>query len=176
MRARRIENEWLLLEELRQANSGRLRLGRNHDHFALEVDGLPALLGPSSGFAAVSNMVKSSHSLRAVFPRYYPSMPVEIYLDASVFHPNVQPDTGYVCLWTKHRVQTTLEQTLAQLQRVLSWNLFNAETEHVMQPDALTWYAQDAARAQLPLEFTPFVPVHSEAWIPNPTPLRRRLS
>lgn len=175
MRERRIDNEWALLEQLRQANPDRLQLARNHDHFALEVHGLPALTVPSTGTVALDNIF-GSHSLRVVFPRYYPSMPAEIYLDTPVFHPNVNPDTGFVCLWTKHRVSTTLEQTLAQLQRVLSWRLLNTQTEHVMQPGALLWYAQNRASVQLPLDFIPFVPVHTEAWVPPTAPMRRRLS
>jgi ubiquitin-protein ligase len=175
MRARRIENERLLLETLQQANSGRLRLTRNHDGFALQVDGVPALLAPPSDTATTSEVV-GSHSLRVVFPRYYPSMPAEVYLDAPVFHPNVHPDTGFVCLWTRHRVNITLEQTLAQLQRVLAWSLLNTNPEHVMQPEALLWYAQPAVRAYLPLHFIPFVPVHSEAWVPPAASMRRRLS
>jgi hypothetical protein len=121
-------------------------------------------------------VVKLTHRLRIVFPRYYPSMPVEVYLDEPVFHPNVHPDTGFVCLWVKHRIQTTLEQTLAQLQRVLCWGLLNAADEHVMQPDAMLWYAQPGVREHLPFESAPFLPVHTEAWVSECTPVRRRLS
>lgn len=173
MRERRIDNEWALLEQLQQANPDRLQLTRNRDHFALEVHGLPALPLPSTGSVAFNNTI-DNHSLRAVFPRYYPSMPAEIYLDTPVFHPNVHPDTGFVCLWTRHRVATTLEQTLAQLQRVLAWKLLNPQDEHVMQPDALLWHKQNSAH--LPLDFIPFVPVHSEAWVPPTASMRRRLS
>lgn len=172
MRERRIDNEWTLLEQLQQANPDRLQLTRNRDHFALEVHGLPALPLP---YTALADPI-DRHALRAVFPRYYPSMPVEIYLDVPVFHPNVHPHTGFVCLWTKHRVATTLEQTLAQLQRVLSWSLLNPQTEHVMQPDALLWHTQNEAGTKLPLSFIPFIPVHAEAWAPQTAPMRRRLS
>ena len=176
MRVRRIENEWLLLELLQHANFGRLRLKRHPDFFALEADGLPALLEAAADPANPGTVVKHTHSLRIVFPRYYPSMPVEVYLDTPVFHPNVHPDTGFVCLWTKHRIQTTLEQTLAQLQRVLCWGLLNTDAEHVMQPAALLWYAQPGVREHLPLESVPFVPVHAEAWTATTAPMRRRLS
>ncbi|NYF78660.1 ubiquitin-conjugating enzyme E2 variant [Granulicella arctica] len=176
MRARRIENEWLLLEALQQANPGRLQLTRHPDSFAITATHLPALLEAPANPANPGAAIHHTHHLRVTFPRYYPSMPVEVYLDTPVFHPNVHPDTGFVCLWTKHRIQTTLEQTLSQLQRVLNWTLLNTDPEHVMQPAALLWYQQPNIREHLPLASTPFVPVHAEAWQTAPPPLRRRLS
>jgi ubiquitin-protein ligase len=176
MRARRIENEWLLLQALQQANPGRLQLSRHTDSFALEVSDLPALIEGPADPAKAGAATQRIHRIRVVFPRYYPTMPVEVYLDAPVFHPNVHPDTGFVCLWTKHRIQTTLEQTLAQLQRVLSWSLLNTDAEHVMQPEALLWHTQPGVREHLPLASVLFTPVHAEAWTPTATPLRRRLS
>lgn len=177
MRTRRIENEWLLLKELEQANSSRLQAVHSGDSLSIKVDGFPALLNPPMDLAVLSTCIRSVHNLRIAFPRYYPTMPAELYLDDPVFHPNVHPDTGFVCLWTKHRVQTTLEQTLAQLQRVLSWNLLNAEEEHVVQPQALRWYQQPGVREHLPLQFTSLTAVHPQSWSnPSDLPLRRRLS
>ena len=176
MRARRIENEWHLLESLRQSNSDRLQLARDGDHFALEVDGLPALVRAPGDGGTAEEAISSHHSLRIIFPRYYPTMPAEVYLRATVFHPNVNPDTGFVCLWTKHHVETTLERTLAQLQRVLAWVLVNADPEHVMQRDALLWFTQRVSRIHLPLDFIPFTPVYPHAWDFGAPPLRRRLS
>jgi len=177
MRTRRIENEWLLLKELEQADSSRLQAVRNCDSFSLKVDCFPALLDRPTDLASLGNSIQPAHSLRIIFPRYYPSMPVELYLDSPVFHPNVHPDTGFVCLWTKHRVKTTLEQILAQLQRVLSWSLLNTDEEHVVQPDALLWYQQPGVREHLPLPFTPFFAIHPQSWSSPPDmPLRRRLS
>ena len=176
MRVRRIENEWLLLEALQHANSDRVRLTRHPDSFAVVANGLPALLEAPSDPANPGAAIKHTHSFSIVFPRYYPSMPVEVYLDTPAFHPNVHPDTGFVCLWTKHRIQTTVEQNLAQLQRVLCWSLLNTDVEHVMQPAALLWYEQPGVREHLPLDVVPFVPVHAEAWTAPTAPIRRRLS
>jgi ubiquitin-protein ligase len=174
MRARRIENEWLLLEALQRANPDRLRITRHPDAFTLEVDGFPALLDQPRDSA--QSILLANHHLRLIFPRYYPSMPTEVYLAAPVFHPNVHPDTGFVCLWTRHHIQTTVEQTLAQLQRVLSWQLLNTDPEHVMQPDALHWYQQPERGHRLPLVSAPLLPVNANAWaIPSST-FRRRLS
>jgi ubiquitin-protein ligase len=175
MRERRIDNEWLLLEALTQANPSRLRLARDPDAFAVEIANLPALLAPPPDLEHPAAHIERIHSLRVIFPRYYPSMPVEVYLDNPVFHPNVHPDTGFVCLWTRHRITTTLEHTLAQLQRVLSWALLNPDPKHVMQLEALRWYQQPGVRDHLPLPVTPFTPVHADSWAPA-APVRRRLS
>lgn len=176
MRTRRIENEWLLLEELQQANSSRLRIERGPDHFNVTAEGFPALLDQPANATQLASSIQRTHNLRIVFPRYYPTMPAEVYLDTPVFHPNVHPDTGFICLWTKHRVVTTLEKTLAQLQRVLAWELLNPAEEHVMQPAALDWYRQPGVSESLPLDFASFVPVCSDAWALDAAPLRRRLS
>ena len=176
MRARRIENEWLLLQAFQQLNPGRLQLARLADCFALEVNGLAALRERPADGADLETALTLVQSVRIVFPRYYPSMPVEVYLVTPVFHPNVHPDTGFVCLWTRHRVPTTIEQTLAQLQRVLCWRLLNADPEHVMQPAALAWYEQEGVRDALPLASQGFAPLEAAAWTPPSTGVRRRLS
>ena len=177
-RQRRIENEWLLLEAQQKANPSRLRLtpllAPTPDSNALEVLGLPALAAVPIDPAHPD--VHSVHTLRIELPRYYPSMPAEVYLDTPVFHPNVHPDTGFVCLWATHRITTSLEQTLAQLQRVLSWQLVNTSPDHVMQPAALAWYQRPEVRQYLPLASNSFSPVHSEAWAAPPAVFRRRLS
>jgi Ubiquitin-conjugating enzyme len=176
MRTRRIENEWLLLEALQRLNPGRIRPTRAGELVSLEVDGFSALRYAPVTDESMGEAVTSHHCLRIAFPRYYPTMPVEVYLDAPVFHPNVNPDNGFVCLWTRHRVQTTLEQTIAQLQRVLAWAMLNPDASHVVQPDALHWYARPGMRDRLPLHFTPMAPVQSQAWDFDRAPARRRLS
>lgn len=176
MRTRRIENERLLLEELQQRNSTRMLHSRDGEAFMIEIDGFPALRCAPDGDEITSQIISDSHALRVVFPRYYPAMPVEVYLDAPVFHPNVNPENGFICLWARHRVQITLEQTLAQLQRVLAWALLNTSTEHLMQPDALRWHEQLGAQKHLPLRFVPLTPVYAQAWDYGVKPLRRRLS
>ena len=176
MRTRRIENEWLSLEALQRLNPERMRFAGAGELVWVEVDGFSALCRAPVAEESMSEAVASRHRVRIAFPRYYPTMPVEVYLDAPVFHPNVNPDNGFVCLWTRHRVQTTLEQTLAQLQRVLAWALLNVDADHVVQPDALDWYARPGVRDQLPLHFVPMTPVQSRAWDFGLAPARRRLS
>jgi hypothetical protein len=176
MRTRRIENEWLLLEALQRLNPGRIHPTRAGERVSLEVDGFSALRYAPVAHQSMGEAVTSRHRLRIDFPRYYPTMPIEVYLDAPVFHPNVNPDNGFVCLWTRHRVQTTLEQTIAQLQRVLAWAMLNLDAGHVVQPEALDWYRRPGIRDRLPLPFTPMTPVQSHAWDFGHRPARRRLS
>ena len=176
MRARRIDNEWHMLEALELSHADRVRVQREEDAFALEVSGFPALRRPPSCNDDMSEEIADRHRLRIAFPRYYPTMAAEVSLDVPMFHPNVDPVNGFVCLWAKHRVQTTLVQSLAQLQRVLAWVLLNSDAEHVMQRDALDWYKGAGVAGCLPLGFSEFIPLQSPAADFGATPLRRRLS
>lgn len=122
-----------------------------------------------------ANIVEN-HLVTISFPRYYPAVPSEVFLEKPVFHPNVDPASGFVCLWDKHHVANTASIALAKLASVLAWRLMNATTPHVMQPEALAWYqSSDEARAALPLTKSPWITTQ----VPEETlqrPLRRRLS
>lgn len=155
MRSRRIENEWVELTSRQEAHSDLELRAREDDRFRLVVRHMPALL-KAPVLDGRFQFDQESHQLTMVFPRFYPAMPVEFYLDAPVFHPNVHPINGFVCLWNRHRIQTTCLQTLAQLQRVLAWQLVNADPEHLMQREALLWY-QAGGDALLPLPCTPWL-------------------
>lgn len=79
----------------------------------------------------------SLHRLKLVFAPYFPAVPIEAYLEVPVRHPNVHPLNGFICLWDKHSPGDTVIETLRQTQRVLSGELWNAEADHLMQPDAV---------------------------------------
>lgn len=157
LRDRRIEQEWLLLGKLAAANPAivevvrRRRLADSED-FAVrlhETDGVP-----------LGGEVKSrihSHEVRLSFPRFYPTSPLEAYLGTPVIHPNVDPENGFVCLWTRHGTRETVVEALRRLQEVIAWKSFNLDTEHLMQRDALRWRArmEQARRDLFPLPFTP---------------------
>ena len=176
LRERRIENEWAELDAWEKRENNLRLLARGSDNFRLEVAGMPALVSaPADDLRPAT--VRDTHCLSILFPRYYPSMPAELYLDIPVFHPNVHPSTGFVCLWNRHRVQTTCSQALFRLQSVLAGHLLNSESPHVMQPQALRWYQYDCS-ATLPLAC---IPVRDTASVPdffNPanSQFRRRLS
>lgn len=175
MRERRILHEWGLLEQLARANPERLdALRHGGEDFHLTLRATPTLVCQPDLGEDWTTSLRTVHSVRISFPRYFPSMPSEVYVADGVFHPNAHPDTGFVCIWARHLARYTVEHTLAQLCRVLTGHLFNADERHVMQPDALTWYLGPAARARLPLSSAPLTVSVIEG--PDERVLRRRLS
>jgi hypothetical protein len=57
----------------------------------------------------------------------------------SLVHPNIDLETGFVCLWTRHGTRETVVEALRRLQEVIAWTSFNRDTEHLMQRDAEAW-------------------------------------
>jgi hypothetical protein len=83
-------------------------------------------------------------------------MPIEAYLTRPVFHPNVHPDTGFVCLWGRFSLHDTVVEALCQFQRVVTYSLFSESADHVMQPEALHWAEKERnAGKAIPFSFTP---------------------
>ncbi len=131
---RRLAAEWALLEHLAAANRARLsNLRRDDAGFQLKLHGPAALSIPKQGH----NGRLSVHDLRFEFPVHFPAVPMEMYLRIPVLHPNVHPETGFVCLWDRHRVSNSVEHALHKLVAMLAGTLFNPDALHVMQPDAL---------------------------------------
>jgi len=139
LRDRRIEQEWLLLGKLAATNPTivevvrRRRLADSEDFEVRlhQTDGIP-----------VGGEVESrihSHEVRLSFPRFYPTSPLEAYLGKPLVHPNIDPENGFVCLWTRHGTRETVVEALRRLQEVISWKSFNLGTEHLMQRDAAAW-------------------------------------
>jgi ubiquitin-protein ligase len=93
------------------------------------------------------------HAVVLKLPRFFPAVPIEAYLDVPVFHPNVDPVNGFVCLWDRYSPGDTLVDTVLRLQRILSWNMVNLFADHVMQPAAAAWYQAGAEGFRLPLSY-----------------------
>ena len=123
-RERRIRHEAALLRQMAALNPERLQI------VALTGDEFRMTLHTAAHGAEV-------HSLKLAFAPYFPAVPIEAYLDVPVRHPNVHPVTGFICLWDKHSTGDTVIEALRQTQRVLSGELRNGETDHLMQPDSL---------------------------------------
>lgn len=130
---RRLASEWALLNELAACNPGRITDRRLHGG-SIEFRLLGPLALPASGNGMAHPI--SEHSTRVEFPVHFPAVPMEMFLETPVFHPNVHPETGFVCLWDRHRVSNTVEHALHKLAAMLAGNLRNTSTLHVMQPDA----------------------------------------
>ena len=150
---RRTEQEWQLLL---------LSAGRNPELLrdcARIAEGeetsfrFQLLQSPSLVEHAGSLQVQDSHRIVISFPRFFPTIPLEVRLLTPVFHPNVHPDTGFICLWNRFSPADTVFEAVAQLQRVISWSLFNEELEHIMQPQSLEWYRDPTRSVSLPLLF-----------------------
>jgi len=151
LRQQRIENEWELLERMAEANPRLLAIHEwRPSDFLLTLHETPAV-------ARINNeaQICMDHEVRLSFARFFPTMPIEAYLTRAVFHPNVHPDTGFVCLWGRFSLRDTVVEALCQLQRVLSYSLLSESADHVMQPEALKWAHQELAAGKLPLQYTP---------------------
>jgi hypothetical protein len=176
-RDRRIDNEWALLAELARANPGALDdLSRSRDaeadFFRVTLHRTTALTGTPPDLQRVD-----AHVVEFRFPAWFPAVPIEAFLAVPVFHPNVHPDNGFVCLWTRGSTGDTIVTALVRLQNVIGWRLHNASPDHLMQPAALAWLA---SAPDLPLPCTPIeipAPLLLELnWRQPPAEFRRRLS
>ena len=150
LRKQRIENEWTLLQRMAEANPSLLAIHEQRpSDFLLMLHETPAV-------ARVNNETQtcSDHEVRLSFARFFPTVPIEAYLCRPVFHPNVHPDTGFVCLWGRFSLRDTVVEALCQLQRVLTYSLLSESVDHVMQPEALKWAEQERACGKLPLKYT----------------------
>ena len=196
-RQTRLDNEWALLAELSRANPASLDdLSRSRDaaadFFRLPLRRTTALTGTPPHLQRVD-----AHVVEFRFPAWFPAVPIEAFLAVPVFHPNVHPDNGFVCLWTRGSTGDTIVTALVRLQNVLGWRLHNASPDHLMQPEALAWAAASSSfdhpmqseasslaaapsPGELPLPCTPLeIPASlllELNWRQPPANLRRRLS
>jgi ubiquitin-protein ligase len=150
---RRVEQEWRLLHGLAAANSQLLaidgrRIQDGDEVFQFTIFETAALIGDANGL-----QVRNTHTVAVRFPAFFPSVPLELSLGGAVFHPNVHPENGFVCLWDRFSSHHTLVDAIAQLQRVIAWQLFNETPDHLMQPGALAWQRNPARSVVLPLAF-----------------------
>ena len=138
---RRLSAEWALLLALVERNPDRLHRPTAHDtSFFVTLSGLTVSLPHESAGPPLS-----SHDIRIDYPVHFPAVPMELYLHTPVLHPNVHPQTGFVCLWDRHRVSNTVEHALHKTVGMLNGSLYNPSAPHVMQPGALPLLPQSPA-------------------------------
>ena len=144
LRERRVLNEQVLLTSLAACNPA-----------ILSTSGFRGKLMKTGGLLRSASCAPVfEHGFRIEFPRFFPSVPVEIYLERPVFHPNVDAQNGFVCLWDQASPGQSVIEAIVRLQRIVAWDLLNRSEQHTMQPEALRWY--DApGRMCLPLPFEP---------------------
>jgi ubiquitin-protein ligase len=154
VRSRRLDKEWELLAMLAEHNPSRLEVLQRdvqldaevfqlalHRTSALQIGSPPSLL------------LSASHRVSLRYPEYFPSVPIEAFLGTPVFHPNVHPENGFVCLWSTFSAGDTIIEAIRQLQRVVTWEVLNDRPEHLMQPAALRWVPD----VQFPLAYEPLL-------------------
>lgn len=146
-----------MLQSLAETNPGWLEVGEKSrlpdgQSFRCTLRQSPALLEQAEGLDA-GLLVQDSHEVTFRFPRFFPAVPIEASLARAVFHPNVHPENGFVCLWDSFSPGDTVIEAAGQLQRVISWQLVNERPDHLMQPHALEWYRSPGRLLSLPLVF-----------------------
>jgi len=151
IRDRRIQHEWDFLLELASANPASVSSACRRtvpDGTVFEF-----LLSKTSALITFPPMMKviTEHRVCLKFVHFFPAVPMEIFLQRPVFHPNVHPTNGFVCLWDRFSPGDSVIAAVAKLQQLLVWKLHNATADHVMQPQALAL----ADRLQVPLPYTP---------------------
>jgi ubiquitin-protein ligase len=172
---RRLRAEWQLLHELAAKNPGRLvNLKADDSVFYVTLRETPGLRATASALNG-ERVVDTEHKLRFEFPVHYPAVPLMLYLEQPVLHPNIHPENGFVCLWSQHRVSNTLEHAIHKTVAMLGCRLFNDTVPHVMQPDALTHLQQHREELALELRAEPLIGItHAPDLTAIETTVRRR--
>ena len=168
MRKRRIENEWQLLSELAALNPAAVEVlergtGLEGEYFRLRLN---KTSGPVLAERGIE--LRDSHLIEFRFPGFFPAVPIEAVLPQPVFHPNVDPDNGFVCLWERVSPGGTVAEALMRLQLVIVWELVNLTPDHMMQPSAAAWYPDVSRTVVLPCVFTPLVLPQPMDYLANP--------
>jgi ubiquitin-protein ligase len=148
LRARRLGSEWQLLKELAGANAAVIaQIDRFEDEFHVMLRNSPTWVSAVAG-----RQMETSHTVRYVYPRYYPTLPLEAYLTRPVLHINVDHSSGFVCLWSEYRSQCTIVDAILTTRAVLAWQAANWDPAHRMQPDAFTEAPEERALPLCALE------------------------
>jgi hypothetical protein len=134
LRNRRMETEWQLLGSLADANKTAFaQITRLPNEFRVVMCESPAWVGRRS-----ERRIETRHELRYVYPRYYPFLPLEGYFVHPISHINVDPMTGFVCLWKDYRPSQTIVDAVLITRAIMAGDVANWDPAHRMQQDAVT--------------------------------------
>jgi len=155
LREVRVRNEWEVLRQVALLNPSFVEILDCRS--APEEDLFRVTLHQACGIVQVgaTREFVFSHTAEICFARFFPSVPIEVHLATPIFHPNIDPANGFVCLWSKFSPGDTVLEVLYRLQHIISWNLVNLEGAHVMQREAAKWYEDPSRQTALPLSCTP---------------------
>ena len=141
LRKDRVEREWRLLERLVRANPHMLEIVTRKSTSTGDTFHVQLLSSPGVEHADGARMAtRDVHPIRLVFTRFYPDVPIECYVDAPLFHPNVRPETGFVCLWEQANPRDTAIQAIARAQAMAAFRMVNMGGAHLMNKPAGEWY------------------------------------
>jgi ubiquitin-protein ligase len=132
LRERRMQSEWLLLTKLAEANPEIIgSIDRTSDAFNILFSETPGWIADASG-----PLVTREHWVKYLFPRYYPALPLEAYCQQPAFHPNIHPETGFLCLWVDYIPRRSIMDAVVTTRAMLAHQAMNRDTQHCMQPAA----------------------------------------
>jgi hypothetical protein len=124
-----MEVEWQLLGELADANRTTFAsITCSQNEFRVVLHESPAWIEMGS-----ERRVESEHALRYVYPRYYPTLPLEGYFVRPILHINVDPVTGFICLWKEYRTAQTIVDAILITRAIMAWKAANQDPAHRMQ-------------------------------------------
>lgn len=152
VRARRLASEWEDLRDLASCNTDVIRVAgpvRDGESSVLTVT-LCQTAGLVEGNDGELQRIEE-HVADFHFPRFFPAVPIEAYLRRPVFHPNVDPVDGFVCLWNRFSPGDTIVHAIMQLQQIVTWRMWNGSADHTMQPRAAAWQVDGTPRYSIPL-------------------------
>lgn len=141
LRADRIDHEWRLLGRLSRANPDHVEVVDRTAAPTEDVFHVRLLNSPGIEHAVDDQLgIRDTHSLRLSFTRFYPEVPIECYVDEPLFHPNVKPETGFVCLWQEANPRDTAIQAVARAQAMAAFRMINMGSAHQMNREAAEWF------------------------------------
>ncbi len=157
VRQDRIEGQWQLLQELAQLNPQRIGSVERRSSCAEDAFHWQLTASPGVSHAQLNSIeVSLCHRIRLRYPRFYPEVPPECYLETAAFHPNICPDSRFVCLWAEARPRDCILRIAVQLQAMLAYRLLAPERRHLLNRAAAEWYeAFGRVSGGLPLDFRP---------------------
>lgn len=155
LRTDRIEREWRLLNKLAAVNPHRLEVLNRKVTPAEESFFVRLLCSPGVEAAHQETLAtRAEHTMRLSFTRFFPDVPIECYALEPIFHPNIRPETGFVCLWQDANPRDCTIQAVARAQAMAAYRMVNLGSAHVMNRKAAEWYTEVARpRALVPLSW-----------------------
>jgi hypothetical protein len=127
-----MDAEWQLLQALADENRSIFAsIARFEHEFRVAMRESPAWVSAGGRL-----QIETDHTLRYVYPRFYPALPLEGYFLRPIAHINVEPATGFVCLWQDFRPGQTIIDAIVVTRAILACKAVNYDPGHRMRPES----------------------------------------